>query len=129
MYQKVSDSIYYYVSYLLFIGNSVGLAVGLSLGLVIAVIVLILLLVFGVIYCACRNERRLTVQTQVVTTTPLSAGVFTVVTSSQDTAFTTAAPQQTQYKDARFSSQVAPPYDALPPQVYFYCDKQIKGVL
>ena len=124
------------MSYLLLIGNNVGLIVGLSFGLVFVVSIVIPLTIFGVLYC----NKRLTVQTQVVATTPPSYGVSTVVTTppsdrvstavttppsdrvstvvtlSQDTAFTTAAPhttQQTQYKDAEFSSQVAPPsYDA-----------------
>ena len=124
----------------LLIGINVGLAVGLSVGIVFFVLIMIVveLLLFGLCYVCCK--KRQTVQTQVVATTPRSDGVSTVVTTppsdrvstavttppsdrvstvvtlSQDTAFTTAAPhttQQTQYKDAEFSSQVAPPsYDA-----------------
>ena len=84
----------------------------------------ICILVFCVIH---KQNRRSTVQMRVVTTTP-SAGATTVVTSDQNTSFTTPAPvaapypkQQPVYKDAKFSNQDAPPsYDAATgfPQVY-----------
>ena len=103
--------------------DGVGLAVGLSAGIVFSVLIMIV----GVLYYVCK--KRQTVQTQVVTTTPPSDGVSTVVATPPSdgvstgvtlTAFTTTAPhvhptQRTQYKesDAQFSSQVAPPsYDA-----------------
>ena len=105
-------------------GFNVGLAVGLSVGLffLLAFIVIPTIVCVAICYVS-RRHRRPVVQTRVVASTP-AAGVSTVVTSSQDTSFTTAAPypmQQTQYKDAQFSSQVAPPsYDvavAYPPRI------------
>ena len=63
------------------------------------------------IYYVVRS-RRPVVQTRVIRSTP-STAVPTVVTLSQDTAFTTAAPHTTQqmvYKDAQFGSQIHLPY-------------------
>ena len=98
---------------------NVGLAVGLSVGLFIFFIGVpsfICVLVFCIIK---KQNRRRTVQTRVVTTTP-SAGATTVLTSNQNTSLTTPAPvatpyptQQPLYKDTQFSNQDAPPsYDA-----------------
>ena len=62
------------------------------------------------------QRRRPTIQSRVVTTMP-STGAATVVTSNQNTSFSTpapvAAPYPTAYKGAQFSGQDAPPsYDA-----------------
>ena len=108
-----------FYSLLYHLAANVGLAVGLSVGFFILFFIgvpsFICILVFCLIH---KQNRRRTVQTRVITTTP-SAGEKTVVTSNQNTSFTTPAPvaapyptQQPVYKDAKFSNQDTPPsYD------------------
>ena len=116
---------------------NVGLAVGLSVGLTVFLLFVAVPICFIVCVVYAANKRRHpTVMTHVVATTP--SGGTTVVTANQATA--TSAPivqpsapivqpplHQPTYKDAQFSSQVAPPsysaatafptYTGPPPQV------------
>ena len=108
---------------------NVALAVGLSVGLFIFFFVgvpsFICILVYRLIH---KQKSRRTVN--IVTTAP-STGATTVVTSNQNTSFTTPAPAATPYptqqsvsKDAKFGNQVAPPsYDSATgyPQVDIQC--------
>ena len=120
----------YFLLHLYTVTVNVGLAVGLSVGLSF------LLFCVGVPICivvcavyASNKRRHPTLRTHVVATTP--SGATTVVTANQ--AIATSVPiaqpplQQPAYKDAQFSSHVAPPsytaatafptYTGPPPQV------------
>ena len=98
---------------------NVGLAVGLSVGLFIFFCIGVPSFICILVFCVVYNQRRRpTIQTRVVSTMP-STGATTVVSSNQNTSFSTSAPvaapyptQQPVYKGAQFSSQDAPPpYD------------------